>query len=190
MKAAHPRIGDDLAIDRGIVTECSQRSCDRRKPSSEIFAIAREQSNLAGRLHADGAITVEFEFVRPGRSFGQFGNRHGEHRLDESDPALLGFHLLRVSAQKAGGHNRTAISAAQGEVSPESMGKSIFSRREPARRETGPPRSAGNDAEQNRLKACRGKPFDLWKELTFESQKGNSRKKESSEGRCGSVLIL
>jgi len=73
---------------------------------------------------------------------------------------------------------------------PESMGKSIFSRREPARRETGPPRSAGNDAEQNRLKPCRGKPFDLWKELTFESQKRNSRKKESSEGRCGSVLIL
>ena len=31
-----------------------------------------------------------------------------------------------------------------------------------------------NHAEQNRLKPCRGKPFDLWKDLKFESQKGDS----------------
>ena len=54
-------------------------------------------------------------------------------------------------------------------------GKQHFSRREPARCETGPPRAGWEPAEQNRLKPCRGKPFDLWKELKFERQKGNSR---------------
>ena len=53
--------------------------------------------NLAGRFHAYGAIAVELEFVQASRSFGQFGDRHDEHGLDESDPAFLGFHLLRVS---------------------------------------------------------------------------------------------
>ena len=52
---------------------------------------------------------------------------------------------------------------------------SIFSRREPARRETGLSPHYWEPAEQNRLKPCRGKPFHLWKELKFESQKGNSR---------------
>jgi hypothetical protein len=52
----------------------------------------------------------------------------------------------------------------QGEVSPESIGEnSIFSRREPAEAKQACPRTAGNQAEQNRLKPCRGKPFDLWK---------------------------
>ena len=37
------------------------------------------------------------------------------------------------------------------------------------------PRTTGNHAEQNRPKPCGGKPFHPWKELKFESQKGNSR---------------
>ncbi len=64
----------------------------------------------------------------------------------------------------------------QGEVSPESNEEnSMFSRREPPRRETGLSPHYWNHAEQNRLKPCRGEPFDLWKEIKFESQKGNSR---------------
>jgi len=50
---------------------------------------------------------------------------------------------------------------------------SIFSRREPARRETGSPCTIGNTADQNRLKPCKGKPFDLSNELELENQKGN-----------------
>ena len=50
----------------------------------------------------------------------------------------------------------------QGEVSPESMGKTAFSAvagssdAKPA-----PPRTTGNTAEQDRLKPCTEKPFDL-----------------------------
>lgn len=64
----------------------------------------------------------------------------------------------------------------QGEVSPGSIGKTASSAVE------GPPdakpatsATTGNTADQNRLKPCRGKPFDLRIELKFESQKGNSR---------------
>jgi hypothetical protein len=63
----------------------------------------------------------------------------------------------------------------QGEVSPKSIEKTASSA-------VGSPpdaklasRTPGNQAEQNRLKPCRAKPSDLWKELKFESQKGNSR---------------
>jgi len=63
----------------------------------------------------------------------------------------------------------------QGEVSPESMGKCIISRRRSARRETGHFRNYWNTAKQNRLKPCTGKPFELTNELELESQKGNSR---------------
>jgi hypothetical protein len=34
-----------------------------------------------------------------------------------------------------------------------------------------PSGTAGNNVEQCRLNPCRGKPFGLWSELTFESQK-------------------
>ena len=64
----------------------------------------------------------------------------------------------------------------QGKVSPESMGKTASSAvGSPPDAKPASPRTPGNYAEQNRLKPCRGKPFDLWKELKFESQKGNSR---------------
>ena len=64
----------------------------------------------------------------------------------------------------------------QGEVSPESTGKTASSAvGSPPDAKPASPRTTGNNAEQNRLKPCREKPFDLWKELKFESQKGNSR---------------
>jgi hypothetical protein len=64
----------------------------------------------------------------------------------------------------------------QGEVSPESMGKTASSAvGSPPDAKPASPRTTGNHAEQNRLKPCRGKPFHLWNELKFESQKGNSR---------------
>jgi hypothetical protein len=64
----------------------------------------------------------------------------------------------------------------QGEVSPESTGKIASSAvGSPPDAKQASPRTTGDNAEQNRLKPCRGKPFDLWKELTFESRKGNSR---------------
>jgi hypothetical protein len=63
----------------------------------------------------------------------------------------------------------------QGEESPESMGKTVSSAVE------GPPdvkpatsATTGNTAEQNRLKPCAGKPFELSNELELEGQKGNS----------------
>ena len=48
---------------------------------------------------------------------------------------------------------------------------SIFCRREPARPETGLSPHTGNHAEQNQMKPCRGKPFDLWKSLELEKSK-------------------
>jgi hypothetical protein len=64
----------------------------------------------------------------------------------------------------------------QGEVSPESMGKTASSAvGSPPDAKPASPRTPGNHAEQNRLKPRRAKPFDLWKKLKFESQKGNSR---------------
>jgi hypothetical protein len=62
----------------------------------------------------------------------------------------------------------------QGEVAAESMGKTASSA------VVGPPdakpatsATAGNTAEQNRLKPCTGKPVDLLDGLELESQKGN-----------------
>ena len=64
----------------------------------------------------------------------------------------------------------------QGEVSPESLGKIASSPiGSPLDAKPASPRTTGNTAHQNRLKPCRGKPFELWKRLKLESQKGNSR---------------
>ncbi len=61
----------------------------------------------------------------------------------------------------------------QGEVSPKSIGKTASSA-------VGNPLDAklatsATTAEQNRLKPCTGKPFELSIDLELESQKGNSR---------------
>ena len=64
----------------------------------------------------------------------------------------------------------------QGEVSAESLGKTASSPvGSPPDAKTASPRTTGNTAHQNRLKPCRGKPFELLKRLKFESQKGNPR---------------
>src|SRR5271154_5472472 len=58
------------------------------------------------------------------------------------------------------------------ETSPESMGETASSAVDsPSDAKPASPRTPGNHAEQNRLKPCRGKPFDLCKELKFESLK-------------------
>jgi hypothetical protein len=55
-----------------------------------------------GGLHAERAITVELEFVRPSRALRQLRNRYSEHRLDESDSAFLDLQSDDVTAQKGG----------------------------------------------------------------------------------------
>jgi hypothetical protein len=63
----------------------------------------------------------------------------------------------------------------QGEVSPESMGKTAASAvgslpdAKPA-----PPRTTGNTADQNRLKPCIEKAVRSMERVRMESQKGNS----------------
>ena len=65
---------------------------------------------------------------------------------------------------------------AQGEVSPKSIRKTASSAVwSPPDAKPVSPRSAGNHAEQNWIKPCRGKPFDLSKSLELKGQKGNSR---------------
>jgi hypothetical protein len=60
----------------------------------------------------------------------------------------------------------------QGEVSPESMGKTASSAvGSPPDAKPASPCTPGNHAEQNRLKPCRGKPFDLWKQLKSKVKK-------------------
>jgi hypothetical protein len=62
----------------------------------------------------------------------------------------------------------------QGEVSPESMGKTAFSAAEGSSdAKSTPTRTTGKTVEQHRLNPCRGKPFDLCRELKLESQNGN-----------------
>jgi hypothetical protein len=62
----------------------------------------------------------------------------------------------------------------QGEVSPKSMGKTASSAVwNPPDAKSAPSATTGNTATQNRLKPCRGKPFELSNELELESQKGN-----------------
>jgi hypothetical protein len=57
---------------------------------------------LRGCLETERAITVELQFVRPGRSFGQLGDCQGEHRLDESRPDFLTLHFSSVANKKDG----------------------------------------------------------------------------------------
>ena len=62
----------------------------------------------------------------------------------------------------------------QREVSPESMGKTASSAvGSPPDAKPASHCTTGNTADQNRLKPCTGKPFELSNELDFESQKGN-----------------
>jgi len=62
----------------------------------------------------------------------------------------------------------------QGEVSPESMGKTHHQPSEARPTRNRPlPQLLGNTAEQSRLKPCTGKPFELPNKLELESQKGN-----------------
>lgn len=64
----------------------------------------------------------------------------------------------------------------QGEVSPESMGKTAFAAAEGSSdAKPTPTHTTGKTVEQRPLNPCQGKPFDLCRELKFESQKGNSR---------------
>ena len=75
--------------------------CDRSETAREVYAVAREQSDLAVRLNAERAITIELQFVRPRRSFGQLGNRYCEHGLDESDLTFRDIHSLNVAILNA-----------------------------------------------------------------------------------------
>jgi hypothetical protein len=57
--------GNDLTFDNGSVGGVLACERDRRKPSSELLAVVRERPNLASRLHAERAITVEFDGRSP-----------------------------------------------------------------------------------------------------------------------------
>ena len=62
----------------------------------------------------------------------------------------------------------------QGEVSPKSIGKTASSAvGNPPDAKPATSATTGNTAEQNRLKPCTGKPFELSNELELDSQKGN-----------------
>jgi hypothetical protein len=62
----------------------------------------------------------------------------------------------------------------QGEVSPESRGKTASSAvGSPPDAKPASPRTTGNTTDQNQLKPCTGKPFELSNKLELESQKGN-----------------
>jgi hypothetical protein len=60
----------------------------------------------------------------------------------------------------------------QGEVSPESICKAASSAvGSPPNTKPASPCSTGNNTEQNRLNPCRGKPFDLCRELKSKAKK-------------------
>ena len=72
--------------------KCLEGSRDRGETLGEVFAVAREESDPAVGLQTERAIAVELQLVRPSRPFRQFGNRQGEHRLDESDLSFRDTH--------------------------------------------------------------------------------------------------
>jgi len=51
----------------GLVGDASSARAIDANRRVKSLPLRGEQSNLAGHLHADSAIAVEFEFVRPGR---------------------------------------------------------------------------------------------------------------------------
>jgi hypothetical protein len=64
----------------------------------------------------------------------------------------------------------------QGEVSPKSIEKTASSAvGNPPESKPATAATTGDTAEQNRLKPCTEKPFELSIDLELESQKGNSR---------------
>src|SRR5208282_909466 len=74
----------------------------------------------------------------------------------------------------------------QGQVSPESMGKTAFSAvGGPSDAKPAPPRTTGNTAAQNRLKPCRGKQFRAMERLGIGKSKRKSRIKLGCEGFRG-----
>jgi hypothetical protein len=87
-------VRDYLAVDHSLVGERFKCKRDRSETLSEVFAVSREETDLAVRLHAERAIAVELEFVRPSRSFGRLRHWPREHRLDGSD---LPFSIFKVT---------------------------------------------------------------------------------------------
>ena len=74
---------------------------DRSEASGKVFAVAREQSDLTVGLQTERTIAVKLQLVRPGRSFGQLGNRYCEHGLDKSDLTFRDIHYLNVAILKS-----------------------------------------------------------------------------------------
>lgn len=58
----------------------------QRELFAERLLSAREQKQVAARLHSLGAVAVQLDLPKPFRAFGQFGNREAFHWLDESGP--------------------------------------------------------------------------------------------------------
>jgi hypothetical protein len=52
-----------IAVDHGLVGERLECSSGRRKTRSEVFAVAREQSDPAVGLHAERAVAVELRLL-------------------------------------------------------------------------------------------------------------------------------
>jgi hypothetical protein len=53
-----------------------------------------------GGLESERAIAIELQFVRPSRSFGQLGDCHGDHRLDEPDLTGMNLHDFQPGAPR------------------------------------------------------------------------------------------
>ena len=74
---------DDFAVDHGIVRQSGQSLRDTRVPPIEIFVVARAELRPPILFEADRPISVQFELISPGGSFGQAAFRKKQHRFDE-----------------------------------------------------------------------------------------------------------
>src|ERR1700680_925043 len=56
---------DDLAVDNRLIGQLIQCLSDCREAPTEVSAVARPQLNTTARLRANGAISIQLEFVFP-----------------------------------------------------------------------------------------------------------------------------
>jgi len=72
-----------FTVDDSVGWKMTERLSDPRESLVEVFVVARVQDNFAAHYDSYGAIAVEFDFVGPIRSFGEFGDQGTLHWLNE-----------------------------------------------------------------------------------------------------------
>ena len=85
--------GDQLSVDHRLLRKILEGRRNVREPLVEHILPAGIKRSHPARSHYLKSIAIEFDFISPFRSIGQFGDSKTIHRLDETR-GLLGQCLL------------------------------------------------------------------------------------------------